>query len=95
MVILKFFRWLFSPEESDTAKRPIPACMQGIKKLPRKEKTPYKPSDIWEAKEHAIFLKYCPLKRDRCYHAIANDTSARPHELLNLKIKDIIYIINR
>ena len=41
-------------------------------------------------KKHAIFLKYCPSKRDRCYHAIANDTSnARPHELLNLKIKDV------
>jgi hypothetical protein len=34
-------------------------------------------------------LKYCPSKRDKAFHAIANDTSARPHELLNLKIKDI------
>jgi len=38
--------------------------MQGVRKLPRKEKTSYKPSDIWEAKEHAVFLKYCPYKRD-------------------------------
>jgi integrase len=29
--------------------------------------------------------------RDRCYHAMANDMSARPHEILNLKIKDIIF----
>ena len=63
--------------------------MQGIRKLTRKEKTSYKPSDIWEAREQAIFLRYCHYKRDRCYHSLANDMSARPSEILNLKIKDI------
>ncbi len=61
--------------------------MQGIKTLPRKEKSPYKPSDIWTNEEHAIFLKYCPEKRDKRYHLMANDTSARPHELLCLRIQ--------
>ena len=55
-----------------------PPCMKGIKQLPRKEKTPYKPSDLWESREHAIFLKYCPNIRDRCYHSLANNMSARP-----------------
>jgi integrase/recombinase XerD len=64
-------------------------CLIGINKLPRKMQSRYNPSDIWESREHLIFLKYCPSKRDKCYHAIANDTSARPHELLNLRIKDI------
>ena len=63
--------------------------MLGIKKLPRKIQSRYNPSDIWDSREHSIFFKYCPSKRDKCYHAIANDTSARPHELLNLRIKDI------
>src|SRR5262249_17271794 len=36
---------------------------------------------------------YCPSKRDRCYHAMANDMSARTHEILNLKIKDIVFKI--
>ena len=63
--------------------------MQGVKQFTRKEKSTYKPSDIWTDEDHALFLKYCPEKRDKCYHAMANDTSARPHELLNLKIKDI------
>ena len=72
-----------------TEKRLIPNCMQGIRKLPRKEKTSYKPSDIWETRAHAVFLKYCPYKRDRCYHALANDMSTRPHKILNLKVKDI------
>jgi integrase len=68
--------------------------MQGIKHFPRKEKSTYKPSDIWTDEDHALFLKYCPEKRDRCYHAMANDTSARPHELLNLKIIDIKFKIS-
>ena len=89
MVFSTFFRWLYNPDESDSRKRITPPCMRGIKRLPRQEKSPYKPSDLWTAEEHAIFLKYCPNKRDRCYHAMANDTSARPHELLNLKINEL------
>jgi|tagenome__1003787_1003787.scaffolds.fasta_scaffold20956256_3 hypothetical protein len=68
--------------------------MRDIKQLPRKEKSPYKPDDMWSSREHALFLKYCPYPRDRCYHAMANDTTARPHELLNLKIKDIKFKIS-
>ncbi|HEY6534854.1 MAG TPA: site-specific integrase [Candidatus Nitrosocosmicus sp.] len=92
MILLKFFKWLYHPDE-DYKNRLTPPCMVGIRKLSRKEKTFYKPSDIWEAREHAIFLKYCPFKRDRCYHALANDMSTRPHEILNLKVKDIKFNI--
>jgi integrase len=92
IMLLKFFKWLHYPNE-DFRKRLIPKCMQGIRKLPRREKTAYKPSDIWEAREHVIFLKYCPYKRDRCYHALARDMSARPSEILNLKFKDIKFNI--
>jgi len=88
IILLKFFKWLYSPEV-DFRNRQTPICMNGVRKLPRKEKTAYKPSDIWEAQDHAIFLKYCPSKRDSCYHALANDMSARPSEILNLKVKDI------
>jgi integrase len=66
-------------------------CIRVIKQLPRKKKTRYSPSDLWDQRENAIFLKYCPSVRDRCYHALANDMSARPDELLNLKIKDIVF----
>jgi integrase len=90
MVFSTFFRWLYNQDEPDCRKRMTPPCMNGIRRLPRQEKSPYKPSDMWNGEEHAIFLKYCPNKRDRCYHAMANDTSARPHELLKLRIKDII-----
>jgi integrase len=89
MIFNKFFKWLYNPDEPISKNRKTPSCMIGIKKLPRKIQSKYNPSDIWDPREHSIFLKYCHSKRDKCYHAIANDTSARPHELLNLRIKDI------
>jgi hypothetical protein len=57
------------------------------------KKTSYKPSDIWEAREHLIFLKYCPFIIGKCYHALARDMSARPNKMLNLKFKDIKLIL--
>jgi integrase len=91
--LLKFFRWLHNKDEPDYRKRPTPQCIQGLRILPRQEKTAYKPTDLWDSREHTVFLKYCPSVRDRCYHAMANDMSARPHEILNLKIKDIVFKI--
>jgi integrase len=90
MVFSSFFKWLYNPDEPDNRKRITPPCLRGVKRLPRQEKSPYKPSDLWNTEEHGVFLKYCPNKRDVCYHAMANDTSARHGELLNLRISDIV-----
>lgn len=38
-----------------------------------------------------MFLKYCPSKRDKAYHAIARDSSCRPSEILGLRIRDVIF----
>lgn len=46
---------------------------------------------IWRQEDHTIFLNYCYVPRDRCSHAMVHDTSARPHEILNLKIKDVVF----
>lgn len=89
LVYTKFFRWLYNPGETDREKIITPACIQGIKQLKRKEKSAYQPNDMWTPVEHTVFLKHCPSKRDRCYVAIVRDTSARPHELLQLKIGDV------
>jgi integrase len=91
MVLSKFFRWLYNKNEFDSKKWNTPPCLQGIRQLSRKEKSPYRPSDIWTNDDHVLFLKYCPEKRDKCYFAMANDTSCRPHELLSLRIKDIAF----
>jgi integrase len=90
MYLLRFFRWLYFPN-LEPSKRPKPAVMDNILKLKRKETSIYKPSDIWTPADDLLFLKYCPSKRDKCYHAISRDLSARPHEILRLKIKDIAF----
>jgi hypothetical protein len=80
--IMKFFRWFYSPdmEPNDRSK---PSCIENIPQLKRKEKSVYKPTDLWTPEDDLLFLKYCPSKSDRCYHAVSRDLSCRPHELLN------------
>jgi integrase/recombinase XerD len=86
--LIKFFRWLYHPNLEPT-KRPKPAAVQNLARFKRGEISGYKPSDMWNATDNLLFLKYCPNPRDRCYHAMEADVAARPHELLNLRIKDV------
>jgi integrase len=88
--LLRFFKWLYSPD-IEPSKRPKPSVVENIAQLKRKEKSIYKPSDLWTQQDDMLFLKYCPNKRDKCYHAISRDLSCRPHEILKLKIKDITF----
>lgn len=88
--LIRFFRWLYSPDMS-TAERPKADCVMNIAQLKRKEKSIYKPTDMWAAGDDLLFLQHCPSKRVRCYHAIARDSSCRPHELLKLRIKDVVF----
>ena len=88
--LMRFFKWLYSPD-IEPSKRPKPPMLQNIPKLRRKEKSVYKPSDLWTHQDDLLFLKYCPSKRDRCYHAISRDLSCRPHEILKLKIRDLSF----
>jgi integrase/recombinase XerD len=88
--LLRFFKWLYSPE-IEPAKRPKPPIIDNIAQLKRKEISIYKPTDLWTEQDDALFLKYCPSKRIKCYHAVSRDTSCRPHEILKLKIRDIVF----
>jgi len=47
---------------------------------------------MWNPEDNLLFLKYCPNARDKCFHAMEADTSARPSELLKLRIKDIEFV---
>ena len=62
-----------------------------MKRLNRREKTSYQVKDLWTYEDDAIFLKYCESDRLKCYHTVARDTSGRPHEILNIRIGDIVY----
>jgi integrase len=85
----RFFKWLYFPY-IEPSKRPKLAILENIPKLRRKEQSVYKPSDLWTAKDDLLFLKYCPSKRMKCYHAMSRDTSCRPHELLKLRVRDVV-----
>ncbi|MDQ5869944.1 MAG: hypothetical protein M3530_09505, partial [Thermoproteota archaeon] len=61
--LVRFFRWLHYPE-LPPKERPRPSCIVNIPQLRRKEKSIYKPSDMWTAEDDLLFLKYCPSKRD-------------------------------
>jgi integrase len=88
--VLRFFKWLYYPDiQAD--KRPKPGVIKNIPKLKRKEQSIYKPTDLWTQEDDLLFLRYCPSKRMKCYHAMSRDTGCRPHELLKLKIRDIIF----
>jgi integrase len=89
IVFNRFFRWLYAPDIPQK-QRPKPAVMQNIPKIKRKEVSIYKPTDLWTEEDDFIFYKYCPSPRDRCWHAVSRDTACRPHELLRLKIKDVV-----
>jgi hypothetical protein len=88
--LMRFFKWLYSPH-IEQKKRPKPPVIDNIAKLKRKEKSIYKPTDLWTAEDDSLFLKYCPNPRDKCYHAMSRDSAARPHELLKLRIKDVVF----
>jgi integrase/recombinase XerD len=89
-IIVKFFKWLYYPDIEPT-KRPKPKVVENIARLKRKEQSIYKPTDLWSQEDDLLFLRYCPSKRDRCYHTISRDLSCRPHEILSLRIKDIAF----
>lgn len=85
---LRFFKWLYSPNV-EASKREKPYVVDNIPTIKRKETSRYRPSDLWTDEDSIVFLRYCVNKRDRCYHAMATDTSCRPSEILRLKISDI------
>jgi len=67
---MRFFKWLYAPDiESD--KRPKPSVIENIPQLKRKERSIYKPTDLWVEEDDSLFLKYCPSKRIKCYHAVS------------------------
>jgi integrase len=98
IILSLFFKWLYYPNIGDPKKRNElskserkPDCIMDISQLKRKEVSCYKPSDLWSQEDDSLFLKWVTNKRDRCYHTMARDLSARLHEILNLKIKDIAF----
>jgi hypothetical protein len=88
--LMRFFKWLYCPN-TEQKNRPRPSVVENIPQLKRRKKSIYKPTDLWTPEDDSLFLKYCPNSRDRCYHAMSRDSACRPHELLKLRIKDVVF----
>ena len=88
--LLRFFKWVYSPK-LEPGKRLTPEVMENIPRFKRKEQSIYKPTDLWTEEDDLLFLRYCPDKRDRCYHMASRDSSCRPGEILGLKIRDLVF----
>jgi integrase len=89
-ILRQFFTWL-NDQNTERNYRSKPKIMENIAKFKRKEVSIYKPTDLWTGEDDLLFLRYCPDKRDRCYHTFSRDSSCRPHELLKLRKKDVIF----
>jgi integrase/recombinase XerD len=96
ITLTRFFKWLYyadvdNPKRRNelSAQERKPDCIMGIPQLKRKEISCYKPS--WTQEDDLLFLKWVTNKRDRCYHTMARDLSARSHEILSLRIKDVVF----
>jgi hypothetical protein len=52
--LIRFFKWLHNPDlEPD--KRPKPSVVENIQQLKRKEKSIYKPTDMWTSEDDLLF----------------------------------------
>jgi hypothetical protein len=66
MHLMRFFRWLYYPNIYPSKDRPKPPAVENIPQLKRKERSIYKPTDLWNDEDDSLFLRYCPNPRDRC-----------------------------
>lgn len=90
MHVMRFIKWLYNPKLPAKVRAKLkPKVIDNIPLKTRRDGELYDATKLWTDEEVALFLKYSKSARDRCYVMMANDASARPHELLNLKIKDI------
>jgi hypothetical protein len=92
IALIRFFKWLYYADvdipkrrSELSAQERKPECIMDIPQLRRKEISCYKPSDLWTQEDDLLFLKWVTNKRDRCYHTMARDLSARLHEILSLR----------
>ncbi len=90
VIISRFFKWVHYPDMAPN-ERLKPSVIENLKRIRRKETSIYKPSDLWTQDDDQLFLKYCPSNREKCYHMISRDTSCRPHEILSLRMKDVVF----
>ena len=89
--LVGFYRWLYNSETSkDRNDWNTPEPFNSIKKKKNKRNSSYVPNDVWGIDELLLAIKYCDNVRDKAIFTIGWDMVSRNHEIVKLKIKDII-----
>ena len=89
--LIGFYRWFANHETSkdrDDWKTPEP--FNRIKKKKIKRDSSYTPNDVWYIDELLLAVKYCDNIRDKAIFTIGWDMVSRNHEIVKIKIKDIV-----
>jgi integrase/recombinase XerD len=60
-----------------------------LKPKKTKRMTPYSETEVWEKEEFLSIIKYEQYKRNKAALMLLWDLDARPHKVINLKIKYI------
>ena len=55
MHLMRFFRWLYYPDIHPSKDRPKPPPIENIPELTRREKSIYKPTDLWTEEDDSLF----------------------------------------
>ena len=88
--LLCFFKWLYYPD-LEPNKRSNPQLWKISPSSRERRNQSIHHLTYGPQQDDLLFLKYCPSKREKCYHAISRDLSCRPHEIVKLKIRDLSF----
>ncbi len=89
--LIGFYRWFHNHETfRDREDWDTPEPFNHIKKKKIKRDSSYTPNDVWEIDELLLAVKYCDNVRDKAVFTIGWDMVSRNHEIVKVKIKDIV-----
>jgi len=72
MHLMRFFRWLYYPNIYPSKNRAKPPPIENIPQLKRKEKSIYKPTDLWTNEEDSLFLIPPGIVKRVIHHLISS-----------------------
>ena len=90
-ILRQFYSWLINKEKHiPYTKWKPPEFFDLIENKRNKTQSIYGPADIWTEEEILIAIASLDHPRDKAMIAMLYDLAARPHELMKLKIKDVV-----
>lgn len=90
--LLGFYRWITNHDRKiDQDNWITPEIFSSIKRKKNKRISSYTPNDVWNIDELLTVVKYCSNLRDKAILTISWDMAARNHEMVKLRLKDIVF----